>query len=56
LKYNLKNFPVKSSPQAYEQWKKGFEAELREKFAKAMDLTDVQDLTIRELIKEILGE
>lgn len=31
MKHNLKNRPVKSTPQRYEEWIKGFEAELREK-------------------------
>lgn len=30
MKDNLGTFPVKSTPQAYEAWKKRFEKELRE--------------------------
>ena len=30
MKFNLENFPVKGTPQAYERWGKGFKKELRE--------------------------
>lgn len=52
MKYNKNNFPVKSTPQAYEKWGKGFEAELREISTKTRILEKEPIISI----KEILGE
>jgi len=54
LKFNLTNFPVKGTPQAYERWGKGFEKELRK-----MLWSTVPDLEIQgwnKALKKILGE
>jgi len=47
LEYNLTNFPVKGTPQAYERWGKGFKKELR----------DMKEHGIpTKIVSEILGE
>jgi len=59
MKYNLKNRPVKASPQAYERWIKGLERELRGKLVDVKDVKMVylgSTLGRNALIREVLGE
>ena len=57
MKYNLKNFPVKGTPQAYERWGKGFRKELQEIMPSYGRATiNPYDNEKRRIIKEILGE
>ena len=59
MKRNLKNFPVKGTPQAYECWGKGFEKELREHLQAFIDehaWPECSEFSVKETIKEILGE
>ena len=55
MKHNLKNFPVKGTPQAYERWGKGFKKELQE-LKKEYNIPYAQYVAISNFIKEILGE
>ena len=59
MKYNLKNFPVKGTPQAYERWGKGFEKELRKNLQAVIDehaWPECSEFSVKETVKEILGE
>lgn len=63
MKYNLKNRPVKSTPQAYERFLKGMEAELREIWeinknrTMMIDASDShQAIGQIDVIREVLGE
>lgn len=52
MKENLTTFPVKSTPQRYEDWKKRFQKELRK-----MKSINPNAKSIRnKIIEEILGE
>ena len=53
MKNDLKTFPVKASPQDYENWKKAFEKELREMKANHSAFLKVN---LQTILKEILGE
>jgi len=54
MKHNLKTFPVKSTPQAYERWFKKFKKELK----KELEMCDfgLPYCEKCEKIMEILGE
>ena len=60
MKHNLKNFPVKGTPQAYERWGKGFQKELQERIKHWENLIQPNDcyhkLYCVNFAKEILGE
>ena len=51
MEYNLENFPVKGTPQAYERWGKGFKKGLQ----KRSDQVGKFSFT-RKIILEILGK
>jgi hypothetical protein len=59
MKFKLKNRPVKSTPQRYEEWLKGFEKELREQLTH-LEKQDQEHMIplgfIAIRLKEILGE
>ena len=56
MKHNLKNFPVKGTPQAYERWGKGFKKELQEWYGQCIVDGVIPHSLVYILIKEILGE
>jgi len=57
MEYNLKNFPVKGTPQAYERWGKGLKKELRDEYKLLNSTRHSQNIEgILQKIREILGE
>lgn len=55
MEYNLKNFPLPDGHPllhfSVEEWKKGFEKELRELYE-----DDINYISKKDVLKEILGE